>query len=74
MLDMEGISLSTGSACSSGSLKPSHVLLAIGVRQEDSHGSVRVTLGRDNTKEDIDKLIKVLPKIIKKLRDMSPIK
>lgn len=74
MLDMEGIAISTGSACSSGSLKPSHVLLAMGVPQEVSHGSVRITLGKENTKEDIQKLIKTLPPIIKKLRNISPIK
>jgi len=74
MLDMEGIAVSTGSACSSGSLKPSHVLLAMGVPQEVSHGSVRITLGKENTKEEIQKLIKTLPPIIKKLREMSPIK
>ncbi|OGF21525.1 cysteine desulfurase NifS [Candidatus Falkowbacteria bacterium RIFOXYB2_FULL_38_15] len=74
MLDMEGIAISTGSACSSGSLKPSHVLLAMGVPQEVSHGSVRITLGKENTKEEIQKLIKALPPIIKKLREMSPIK
>jgi cysteine desulfurase len=74
MLDMEGIAVSTGSACSSGSLKPSHVLLAMGVPQEVSHGSVRITLGKDNTAKEVDKLLKVLPLIIKKLRDISPIK
>lgn len=73
-LDFEGIAVSTGSACSSGSLKPSHVLLAIGIPVELSHGSLRITLGKDNTEADINKLIKVLPPIITKLRKMSPLK
>jgi cysteine desulfurase len=74
MLAQQGIMASTGSACSSGSLDPSHVLLAIGLRSENAHGSLRVTLGRFNKKEDVDKLIKHLPIIIEKLRKMSPLK
>ncbi len=72
-LDMEGVSVSTGSACTSGSLEPSHVLTAMGVEPVDSQGSIRFSLGRDNTKEDMDYCLKVLPPIIKRLRDMSPL-
>lgn len=72
-LDLAGICSSTGSACSSNSLEPSHVLLSIGVPVEVSHGSLRLSLGRDNTDEDIDYILEVLPNIVKGLRDMSPI-
>ncbi|GMQ59259.1 cysteine desulfurase NifS [Vallitalea sediminicola] len=73
MLDMKGISASSGSACTSGSLDPSHVLLGIGLPHEKAHGSLRLTLGIDNTEEDVDYLIEVLPNIVKRLRDMSPL-
>ena len=72
-LDMEGISASTGSACSSNSLEPSHVLLAIGVEVEKAHGSLRFSLSRDNTDEDVDRIIEVTKDIVAKLRAMSPI-
>lgn len=72
-LDMEGIACSTGSACSSSSLEPSHVLLAIGLSHELAHGSLRFTLGRDTTESDIDYVLEVLPRIVKKLREMSPL-
>ncbi|MDO8525170.1 MAG: cysteine desulfurase NifS [Candidatus Omnitrophota bacterium] len=72
-LDMEGVGVSTGSACTSGSLEPSHVLTAMGIDPADTQGSVRFSLGRDNTKEDVDYVLTVLPAIIKRLRDMSPL-
>ncbi len=72
-LDDEGICASTGSACTSGSLEPSHVLLATGLPVEISHGSLRLTLGDTNTEEEVDIVLETLPKIVKKLRDMSPL-
>ncbi len=72
-LDMRGIAASSGSACTSGSLEPSHVLLAMGIPHEVAHGSLRVTLGRDNTNEDIDYLLETLPEIVERLRSMSPV-
>ena len=73
MLDMEGICVSSGSACTTGSLEPSHVLLALGIPQELAHGSLRVTLGRSTTAEHIDHFIEVFPPIVARLREMSPI-
>lgn len=72
-LDMAGICASSGSACTSGSLEPSHVLLAIGHSKELARGSLRLTIGKDNTEEDIDKVLEVLPQIIKRLRSISQI-
>jgi cysteine desulfurase len=72
-LDLEGIACSTGSACTSSSLEPSHVLLAIGLSPEIAHGSLRFTLGRYNKEEDIDYVLEVLPKVVEKLRAMSPL-
>ena len=72
-LDMEGIAASTGSACSSASLEPSHVLLALGLPHEIAHGSLRFTFGRYTKNEDIDYVLEVLPKIVEKLRSMSPL-
>jgi cysteine desulfurase len=73
-LDMEGIAASTGSACTSGALEPSHVLLSLGLKPEQCHGSIRFTLGRQTTEADINKVLEVLPQIIEKLRKMSPFK
>jgi len=73
MLDSYGIMASSGSACTSGSLEPSHVLLALGLSHEIAHGSVRLTMGKDNTIEDVDYVLEVLPPIIKNLRMMSPL-
>lgn len=73
LLDEEGICASSGSACSSGSLDPSHVLLAIGLPHEIAHGSLRLTIGDETTEEDVDHVLEVLPKFVKRLRDMSPL-
>ena len=70
-LDSYGIATSTGSACSSKSLEPSHVLIAIGLRPEDAHGSLRITLGKENTEEDVSYLLEVLPKVVNELREIS---
>ncbi|HIT93675.1 MAG TPA: cysteine desulfurase NifS [Candidatus Faecivivens stercoripullorum] len=72
-LDLEGICASSGSACTSGSLDPSHVLLAIGLPKEVAHGSLRLTLDEENTEQEVDYLLKVLPGIVSGLRDMSPV-
>lgn len=72
-LDMNGIAASSGSACTSGSLDPSHVLLAIGLPHGIAHGSLRVSIGDTNTMEEADKLLEILPQIIQRLRDMSPL-
>ena len=73
LLDAKGISASSGSACTSGSLDPSHVLLAIGRPHEVAHGSLRLTICEDNTEEDIDYILAELPPIVSYLRDMSPV-
>lgn len=72
-LDLEGICASTGSACSSASLEPSHVLLALGLSPEQAHGSLRFTLGRENSEADVERVLEVLPGIVAKLRAMSPL-
>jgi cysteine desulfurase len=72
-LDEKGIAASTGSACSSKKLLPSHVLMAIGLDEVQAHGSLRLTLGRENTKEDIEYVLQVLPETVKKLRAISPL-
>jgi cysteine desulfurase len=73
MLDMKGIYASSGSACTSGSLDPSHVLLAIGLPHEIAHGSLRLTFSTENTKKDIEYLLDILPPIVERLREMSPL-
>jgi len=73
LLDALGIAASSGSACTSGSLDPSHVLMAIGLKHETAHGSLRLTLDRDNTEEDVDFVLEKLPAIVQRLRDMSPV-
>lgn len=73
LLDMNGIAASSGSACTSGSLDPSHVLLAMGLPHEIAHGSLRLSIGEINTDEDIDKVLEVLPGVVQRLRDMSPL-
>ncbi len=72
-LDMKGIAASSGSACTSGTLDPSHVLLAMGMKHEVAHGSLRMTLGRETAEEDIDYVLEVLPGIVQRLREMSPL-
>ena len=72
-MDMKGVAASTGSACSSTSLEPSHVLMAIGLKPEEAHGSLRLTLGRENTQEDVDYVVSILPEIVNKLRMISPL-
>lgn len=72
-LDLRGIAASSGSACTSGSLDPSHVLLAMGLTHEIAHGSLRLSLGRDNTEADVDLVLQELPEIVERLRAMSPL-
>ncbi len=72
-LDMFGICASSGSACTSGSLDPSHVLLAIGLKHEVAHGSLRISLSDENTEEEVDYILEVLPGIVERLRSMSPL-
>lgn len=73
MLDYVGICASSGSACTSGSLDPSHVLLAIGLPHEVAHGSLRLTLGDQTTDEDVDYILEQVPPIVERLRSMSPV-
>ncbi len=73
MLDMYGICASSGSACTSGSLDPSHVLLSLGCKHEQAHGSIRFSIGKYNTKEELDEVVEKLKPIVNRLRDMSPL-
>ena len=73
MLDMNGICASSGSACTSGSLDPSHVLLSLGLPHEEAHGSLRLSIGEYNTMEEIDHIIEVVPRVVQYLRNMSPV-
>ncbi|MFA5178443.1 MAG: cysteine desulfurase family protein [Candidatus Paceibacterota bacterium] len=72
-LDFNGIAISTGSACSSKDLKPSETLIAMGISPEIAHGSIRFSLGKNNTQEEVEKVIKILPKIVAKFRKMNPL-
>ena len=72
MLDHYGIQASSGSACTSGSLDPSHVLLSLGLVHEVAHGSLRLSFGEEFTEEDADYILEVLPQIVERLRSMSP--
>ena len=72
-LDLLGIACSTGSACTSSSLEPSHVLLALGLPHEIAHGSLRISMGRWTTEEEISQFLQQLPRVIEKLRAMSPL-
>jgi cysteine desulfurase len=72
-LDLMGVAASSGSACTSGSLDPSHVLTAMGFPHEEAHGSLRLTLGKENTEADVDYVLEILPGIVDKLRTMSPL-
>lgn len=73
LLDLNGICASSGSACTTGSLDPSHVLLALGLKHEVAHGSLRLSLGKDTTEADVDYILEVLPKVVERLRAMSPV-
>ena len=73
-LDMAGIAVSSGSACTSGSLEPSHVLMAMGLDHQSAHGSLRLTLGKGTSAEDIDYVLSVFPGVVQRLRDMSPLR
>ena len=73
LLNMNKIAASSGSACTSGSLDPSHVLLSIGLTHEVAHGSLRLSLSEENTKEDVDFVVEKLAQIVQRLRDMSPL-
>ena len=72
-LDIMGVSASSGSACTSKTLEPSHVLLAIGLKHEEAHGSLMFTLGKENTQEEVDYVISLMPGIVKRLRAISPL-
>ena len=72
-LDKYGICASSGSACTSGSLDPSHVLLSIGLKHEVAHGSLRLSIEDDVTDEDVDYILEVVPKVVERLRSMSPV-
>ena len=73
LLDQKGIAASSGSACTSGSLDPSHVLLALGIPHEVAHGSLRLSLSENNTEEEVEYMIKAIPEVVNYLRDISPV-
>jgi cysteine desulfurase len=72
-IDSEGFAVSTGSACSSGSPEPSHVHLAMGIKPEVARGSIRISMGRYNTEAEIERLIRILPAIVRRLLEVSPL-
>lgn len=72
-LDLKGVAVSTGSACASGSVEPSHVLVALGLNQDNGRGALRFSLGKDNTKEEVDYVLETLPPLVEKLRKLSPL-
>jgi len=72
-LDLKGVAASSGSACTAKTLEPSHVLRAIGLKHEEAHGSLLFTLGKQNTEEEVDYVIRIMPDIVKRLREMSPL-
>lgn len=72
-LDLKGVAVSTGSACASGSVEPSHVLVALGLNQDNGRGALRFSLGKDNTKEEVDYVLETLPPLVEKLRQLSPL-
>lgn len=71
-LDLKGVAVSTGSACSSGATEPSHVLVALGLDSETGRGTIRFSFGKDNVEEDVDYLLSILPTLVSKLRQLSP--
>jgi cysteine desulfurase len=72
-LDLKGLAVSTGAACSSGSIEPSHVLLAMGLKTSEARGSVRFSLGKQNTEEDLDFALTLVPETVARLRELSPV-
>jgi cysteine desulfurase len=72
-MDLKGISVSTGAACSSGAIEPSHVLTAMGLGGEEARGSIRFSLGKQNTEEEVELVLALVPEVVEKLREMSPV-
>jgi cysteine desulfurase len=72
-MDLKGISVSTGAACSSGAIEPSHVLTAMGLTPEEAHASIRFSLGKQNTEEEVEYVLARVPEVVEKLRELSPV-